>query len=101
MQVRGGKTRGLTLHLERLGAANREALNADLDRDWVRSLIRHALAGTPDASVRVYVHRTDDGPVVVVTVRPPAEMQSPQRLPAASGLRPGPPNKPVPTQHGP
>jgi branched-subunit amino acid aminotransferase/4-amino-4-deoxychorismate lyase len=100
MQVRGGKTRGLTLHLERLASANREALNADLDRDWVRSLIRHALAGTPDASVRVYVHRTDDGPVVVVTVRPPAEMQSPQRLAAASYIRPDPHIKHVHTDQG-
>ena len=100
MQVRGGKTRGLDLHLERLASSNREAFDADLDPDRIRSLIRHALAGSDDASVRVYIHRSDDTPGTVVTVRPPAEMASPLRLRSASYIRPDPHIKHVHTDQG-
>jgi branched-subunit amino acid aminotransferase/4-amino-4-deoxychorismate lyase len=100
MQVRGGKTRGLDLHMERLASSNREAFDADLDPDRIRSLIRHALAGTPDASVRVYIHRDEGTPVTVVTVRPPAEMTSPQRVRSAQYIRPDPHIKHVHTDQG-
>jgi branched-subunit amino acid aminotransferase/4-amino-4-deoxychorismate lyase len=100
MQVRGGKTRGLDLHVERLASSNREVFDADLDPDRIRALIRHTLAGTADASVRVYIHRADDTPVTVVTVRPPAEMTSPQRLRSASYGRPDPHIKHVHTDQG-
>ena len=100
MQVRGGKTRGLDLHLERLASSNREAFDATLDPDRIRSLIRNALAGSGDASVRVYIHRGDDTPVTVVTVRPPAEMASPLRLRSASYIRPDPHIKHVHTDQG-
>jgi len=63
--------------MERLASSNREVFDAGLDPDVVRSLIRHALGETSDASVRVYVHRTDDGPVTVVTVRPPPRWRAP------------------------
>jgi branched-subunit amino acid aminotransferase/4-amino-4-deoxychorismate lyase len=86
--------------MERLASSNREVFDAGLDPDVVRSLIRHALGETSDASVRVYVHRTDDGPVTVVTVRPPAEMASPQRLRAIAYMRPEPRIKHVHTDQG-
>jgi branched-subunit amino acid aminotransferase/4-amino-4-deoxychorismate lyase len=100
MQVRGRKTRGLDLHLARLTASTREAFDADLDAERLRSLIRHALGDTADASVRVYIHRANDGPVIVVTVRPPAEMASPQRLRSVAYLRPDPHIKHVHTDQG-
>ena len=52
MQLRGGRTRGLQLHLDRLGAASREMFGAALEGGQVRDLIRHALgARVRDASV--------------------------------------------------
>jgi branched-subunit amino acid aminotransferase/4-amino-4-deoxychorismate lyase len=83
MQVRGGRTRGLQLHLDRLEAANREMFGAALDADRVRDFIRHAMdAQVPDASVRVIVHQPvgQEPPWVVVTVRPPADPLSDSRL---------------------
>ncbi len=100
MQVRGGKTRGLELHLARLEASNREAFDAGFEPERVRELIRHALGETQDASVRVYIHRAEEGPVTMVTVRPPAEIASPQRLRSTSYLRPDPHIKHVHTDQG-
>jgi len=100
MQVRNGRTRGLALHMERLASSNREAFQADFDSDRTRSLIRHALGDAADASVRVYVHRGDDGPITVVSVRPPAEIASPLRLRSVSYLRPDPRIKHVHTDQG-
>ncbi len=74
MQVRNCRARGLGLHLDRLAAANRELFDAPLDPAAVRDLIRHALAGTGDASVRVYVCELESRPSVIVTVRPPGGM---------------------------
>jgi len=77
MQVRGGRVRGLGLHLARLTAATRELLGADLDGDEVRRLIRLAQSRTsPDGSVRTHVFLPDAArrPAVMVTVRPPGEM---------------------------
>ena len=100
MQVRAGKTRGLELHLARLETSNREAFDARFEPERVRELIRHALGGTQDASVRVYIHRSEEGPVTVVTVKPPAEIASPQRLRSTSYLRPDPHIKHVHTDQG-
>lgn len=100
MQVRDHTTRGLALHMERLAASNREAFDAAFDPDRTRSLIRHALGGTADASVRVYIHRGDGEPLTVVTVRPPAEMASPLRLRSVAYLRPDPHIKHVNTDQG-
>ena len=82
MQVRGRRTRGLDLHLERLEAANRELFGAGLDRERVLARIGHALGDREDASVRVYVLMSEEhGTSTVVTVRPPGEMPAaPQRL---------------------
>lgn len=94
MQVRGGRVRGLGLHLARLDEANRELFGAGLDGDRVRELIRHALGDdTRDASVRTYVHQpeTDDEVSLMVTVRPPAEMPN-----TPHGLASVPYQRPVP-----
>ena len=75
MQLRGGRTRGLQLHLDRLDAASREMFGAALEGGQVRDLIRHALgARVRDASVRVIVQQPaeQEPPWVTVTVRPPA-----------------------------
>ena len=72
MQVRDGRTRGLDLHLARLAAAHRDIYGKPLDTDLVRARIRHALGGTPDASVRVYGYWAG----LIVTVRGPQEMLS-------------------------
>jgi branched-subunit amino acid aminotransferase/4-amino-4-deoxychorismate lyase len=100
MQVRGGKARGLALHLRRLEAANREAFGAGLDGERVRDLIRHALGGTRDASVRVYLYESPGEPVTMVTVKAPAEMATPQRLRSARYQRPDPHIKHVATDQG-
>lgn len=92
MQVREGATRGLALHLDRLDAANRELFGVGLDGDLVRDRVRHALDGTPDASVRVVVHLPDESrePSVMVVVRPPAPEPR-----GTVGLRPVPYQRPV------
>ncbi len=88
MQVRGGRTRGLDLHLRRLEVANRELFDAGLDGEHVRALIRHALGDTTDASVRVYVFETEAESAIMVTVREPGGVRSPQRLLSVRYLRP-------------
>jgi branched-subunit amino acid aminotransferase/4-amino-4-deoxychorismate lyase len=100
MQVRQRSTRGLALHMGRLGSSNREAFDADFDPDRTRALIRHALGDAGDASVRVYIHRGDSGPITVVTVRPPAEMASPITLMSVAYLRPDPHIKHIHTDQG-
>lgn len=91
MQVRGGKVRGLELHLERLTAANQELFGAGLDGDRVRDGIRHALGDIGDASVRVTVFWPDgdDAASIMVAVRAPVEMPStPQSLQSVPYQRP-------------
>lgn len=83
MHVRGGRTRGLRLHLDRLEAASREMFGAELDGGRVRDFIRHAMdPQMPDASVRVIVHQPvgQEPPWVLVTVRPPADPLPASRL---------------------
>lgn len=103
MQVRGGRVRGLGLHLDRLDAANRELFGKPLDGERVRTLIRQALHGNgggteepadaapgPDASVRVIVRGIAATGAVrtIVTVRPPAWLpERPQRLRSVSYQR--------------
>jgi branched-subunit amino acid aminotransferase/4-amino-4-deoxychorismate lyase len=70
MQVRGGRTRGLDLHLARLEAAHREVYGRPLGGEEVRARIRHALGGRLDASVRVYGYWAG----LIVTVREPRDM---------------------------
>ncbi|MFI5845125.1 aminotransferase class IV family protein [Catenuloplanes sp. NPDC051500] len=90
MQVRDGLVRGLGHHLDRLDRQSRELFGRGLAGDRVRELVRHALAGTPDASVRVTVYSGEGrqpsavAPAelhVVVTAGPPAPAQtSPVRV---------------------
>jgi branched-subunit amino acid aminotransferase/4-amino-4-deoxychorismate lyase len=88
MQVRGGKTRGIALHLDRLEAANREIFGATLDRDRVLELIGRALGDVRSASLRVYCLEADPDPAIVVTVKDPGEVTSPQRLLSVPYQRP-------------
>jgi len=92
MQVRGGATRGLGLHLARLDAATRELFDRELDGEYVRELIRHVLRDDiADASVRVHVHAPEGEPSVTVTVRAPGTMsESAQALQAVPYQRPFP-----------
>jgi len=78
MQVRGLAVRGLALHLARLADANEEFYGYRMDVDdeqRLLGLIRHALGGEVDASVRVaFVPRAerDLPPDVLVSVTDPA-----------------------------
>ncbi|SED16770.1 Branched-chain amino acid aminotransferase/4-amino-4-deoxychorismate lyase [Amycolatopsis tolypomycina] len=47
MQVRGGRVRGLDLHLDRLRSASLELFGRAVPDDRVRSFLRSALAGSP------------------------------------------------------
>jgi branched-subunit amino acid aminotransferase/4-amino-4-deoxychorismate lyase len=85
MQVRGSRTRGLDLHLKRLVAAHREIYGRAIDGEEIRARIRHALAGRPDASVRVYGYWAG----LIVTVREPADMpRRPHSMTAVQFQRP-------------
>ena len=93
MQVRHGRTRGLDLHLSRLDTATRELFDAGLDPDRIRDHLRHALADSRDASVRVSVFwpETDRAVSVMVAVRPPTDLPTtPQSLKSVPYLRPVP-----------
>ena len=100
MQVRKGATRGLDLHLRRLAETNRERFGVELDRDRILVLIRSALDSTEDASLRVYVYDSPREPKVVVTVKPPGELPSPQRLRSVRYQRPDAHVKHVVTEQG-
>jgi len=76
MQVRDGRVRGLALHMARLDDGNEEFFGARMDvtdEHRVRELIRHAMGGERDASVRVgFVSGVDGPPDVLVSVSAPA-----------------------------
>lgn len=90
LQVRDGAVHGLGHHLDRLDRQSRELFGRGLAGDRVRGLIRHALAGAPDASVRVTVYSGEgrrpsavapEEPHVLVTAGPPMPAQaSPLRV---------------------
>lgn len=89
MQVRDRRTRGIDRHLARLAAATEELFGDRLDGEGVRAHIRHALAGTSDASIRVYVFRSAQDLHVIVTVRAPGGIATvPQRLEVVDYQRP-------------
>ena len=92
MQVRGGRVRGLALHLARLAAGNRELFAAELDPDEVRRQVRRAV-GDGDASVRItaFVPDPEAAPSLVVGVQPPASASTqPLRLHVVGYQRPVP-----------
>ena len=75
MQVRDGMVRGMALHLARLDDGNEAFFGARMDvtaEMRLRELIRHALAGRRDASVRVSFHPGATEPDVLVAVSDPA-----------------------------
>ncbi|WP_338018089.1 aminotransferase class IV family protein [Streptomyces taklimakanensis] len=82
MQVRGGRIRGLDLHLERLRSASTELFGRALPDDRVRSHLRAALASGPaDLSLTAVVYSpageytatgTDAEPETLVRTGPPA-----------------------------
>ncbi|HZA18618.1 MAG TPA: aminotransferase class IV family protein [Pseudonocardiaceae bacterium] len=82
MRVENQRVRGLSLHLERLMRDCRRLFDADLDADWIRHLIRHALAdGSRPVRVRVTVFDpalelghlgADSQPRILITTRPAA-----------------------------
>src|SRR5256886_609434 len=85
MQVRGGRARGLDLHLSRLEAAHQEVYGRVIAGPEVRSRIRHALGGRLDASVRVYGYWAG----LIVTVREPQETpRRPHSMTAVQFQRP-------------
>lgn len=92
MQVRGGRVRGLDLHLARLSAASREMFDVEQDDDLIRAHVRHALGDDmTDGSVRVVVSWPDgdDAHSVLVTVREPGEVSgAPQSLRSVPYQRP-------------
>ncbi|MGW1934666.1 aminotransferase class IV [Streptomyces sp. NPDC001919] len=91
MQVRGGRVKGLDLHLDRLDRSTRELFGQELDGKRVRSLVAGALetSGRRDASVRVYVYPDVR---IAVTVADPAPdgPGAPQRLTTVEYWRPAP-----------
>ena len=85
MQVRGGRTRGLGLHLSRLEAAHHEVYGRALGGQEIRARIRHALGVRLDASVRVYGYWAG----LIVTVREPQDMpRRPHSMTAVQFQRP-------------
>lgn len=82
MQIRGGRVRGLDLHLERLRRASLELYGRALPDERIRSLLRTAIdAGPPDLSLVATVYSpageftvADSGvePEVLIRTGPPA-----------------------------
>jgi branched-subunit amino acid aminotransferase/4-amino-4-deoxychorismate lyase len=80
MRVDDQRVRGLSLHLRRLMDDCRRVFDAELDADWIRHLILHAMADTPrSVLVRVTVFDpdlelgrpgADAEPHLLVTTRP-------------------------------
>ena len=97
MQVRDGRVRGMALHLARLDDANEAFFGGrgDVEDELrVRELIRHALGGVRDASVRVTVT-----PDILVSVSDPVpdEPKPPLRVRTDVYERPWPEHKHVAT----
>lgn len=86
MQVRDGGVQGLTHHLTRLDAAHRELFDRPLAGNRVRDLVRHALDGTADASVRVILRHAER--VTVSVAEPHDPPAAPQRLRSVPYVRP-------------
>ena len=91
MQVTDGCVRGLALHLERIEVATRELFGTVIDREHVRSCIRHAVGASASAlSVRIniFARRLDRNrpgdpvaaDVLVTTGAPAAKPLAPLRL---------------------
>ncbi|GAA1625511.1 aminotransferase class IV family protein [Nonomuraea maheshkhaliensis] len=84
MQVRGGRIRGLDLHLERLRSASMELFGRALPDDRVRATLRTAIrSGPADLSLTVTVHSPEGEFTVAGTAAEPDLLV--RTGPAASG----------------
>lgn len=92
MQVRAGAVRGLDLHLRRLRDSHVELFGVELDTEWVRQLMRRAIAERPDAYLRVTLYEVEPAvPRVLTVVRPPIDAATtPQSLIDVPYVRPFP-----------
>ena len=102
MQLRGGRVRGLDLHLVRLRHASRRMFGAALADDVVRDRIREAAEAAAGASPDLSLTATmfsrvgeftpagaDDDPAILVRTAPPSDGPSgPLRLDAVRHTRP-------------
>lgn len=77
MQVRGGGTRGLELHLDRLATAHATIFGTTLERDAVRAALASAIGDRPDATLRLTVIEDEpDQPHLLTDVRAPLDPSS-------------------------
>jgi len=74
MQARGGRVRGLDLHLDRIARTHRDLFASDIDLDLVRGHMRAAVRDMPDCYLRTVFFETEPGTADVMTVqRPPVD----------------------------
>jgi branched-subunit amino acid aminotransferase/4-amino-4-deoxychorismate lyase len=78
MQVRGGRVRGLALHLDRLDRSSAELFGTGLDQDRVRGNLAGVVREVPDASIRVSV--VSDLDVLIHATDPVEPGTTPPRL---------------------
>ncbi|MFT3691208.1 aminotransferase class IV family protein [Paenirhodobacter sp.] len=99
MQLRGGRVRGLDLHLARLRSASVAFFGQAMPDDLVRSHLRHALAGGPadlSLTATMFSRRGEftplgagDDPAILVRTAPPSDGPAgPLRLMAVPHERP-------------
>lgn len=72
MQIRGGRVRGLSLHLDRLKSAHAELYGTDIDSALILDRVREATDNAPDSYLRVTLFESDPGKVRVMTAVRPA-----------------------------
>jgi branched-subunit amino acid aminotransferase/4-amino-4-deoxychorismate lyase len=72
MQVRGGRVRGLALHLDRIARSHRELFATALDTEAMREYMRLAIARMPDCYLRTVFFEAEPDRASVMTIqRPP------------------------------
>lgn len=72
MQIRGGRVRGLSFHLDRLRSAHAELYGTVVDPAIVLGRVRDAVVDAPDSYLRVTLFESEPGEIRVMTaVRPP------------------------------
>lgn len=77
MQVRGGRARGIDLHLDRIARTHRDLFASDIDLDLVREHMRTAVLDLPDCYLRTVLFESEPGHPDVMTVqRPPVEVST-------------------------
>lgn len=72
MQIRGGRVRGLSLHLDRLKSAHAELYGTQIDSGMILERVREAADDEPNSYLRVTLFETDPGKVRVMTAVRPA-----------------------------